>query len=117
MTVTGAQVLVGNFVVVLTVSPTVVIVMVERLHVGVVGVGVVRVWLVGVGVGVWEAVRVVRLSVQLVEVGLLKGIAVEDPLQSTKTVVFEVIVIIVVSMWPVASLWAREKRLLSAVSV
>lgn len=43
MTVTGAQVLAGSFVVVLAVAPKVVIVMVARLHVGVVGVGVVRV--------------------------------------------------------------------------
>jgi hypothetical protein len=62
-------------------------------------------------------VWVVRPSVQLDDVGLLEGIAVEDPLQSTKTVVFEVIVIVVVSMWPVASLWAREQRPPNAISV
>lgn len=66
--------------------------------------------------GVWEAVRVVRLSLQLDDVGLLEGIAVEDPPQSTKTVVFELIVIVVVSMWPVASLRA-EQRPPNAISV
>lgn len=81
MIVTGSQVVVGSFVVVLGVSPKAIIVMVASLHV--------------VVVGTVEVVKVVSPSVQLVGVEMVEGIVVEDSLQPIEVVIVEIMVIVV----------------------